>query len=164
MPPKCLCWQGEDACFPVVISVAMSQKAVATVVRGNRAPNKQFSPCLQPHKLCNFKLGSGTQDIEQVWLKFGQSVSNSSCGSHESSEWARKSIIFARNVETDMHLPQERRAWPGLVSKPRNCLRKTRLYREDRLLTKRSKMASAIPQIAEKQSHRTKESTKWSAI
>ena len=42
--------------FPVVISVAMTQKAVATVVRGNRDPNQQFSPCLQPHKLCNFKL------------------------------------------------------------------------------------------------------------
>ena len=37
--------------FPVVISVAMTQKAVATVVRGNRDPNKQFSPCLQAHKL-----------------------------------------------------------------------------------------------------------------
>ena len=42
--------------FPVVISVAMTQKAVATVVRGNRAPNQQSSPCLQAHKLCNFKL------------------------------------------------------------------------------------------------------------
>ena len=40
----------------VFLSVAMTQKAVATVVRGNRAANKQFSPCLQPHKLCNFKL------------------------------------------------------------------------------------------------------------
>ena len=42
--------------FPFVISVTMTQKAVATVVRGNRDPNQQFSPCLQPHKLCNFKL------------------------------------------------------------------------------------------------------------
>ena len=35
---NCFCWQGEDACCPVVISVAMTQKAVATVVRGNRDP------------------------------------------------------------------------------------------------------------------------------
>ena len=37
--------------FFVVISVVMTQKAVATVVRGNRAPNQQSSPCLQAHKL-----------------------------------------------------------------------------------------------------------------
>ena len=37
--------------FHVVISVVMAQKAVVTVVRGNRTLIQQSSPCLQAHKL-----------------------------------------------------------------------------------------------------------------
>ena len=75
--------------------------------------------------------------FERVGAQLDTTDSDSSCGSHKSSKWARKSIIFARNVVLGMLRPQERRAWLGRASKPRNCLMKTRFYREDRPLTKR---------------------------
>ena len=52
--------------FHVVISVVMTQTAVAKVVRGNRDPNQQSSPCLQAHKLCNFNMGKVSHGIDEI--------------------------------------------------------------------------------------------------
>ena len=57
--------------LPVVIPVAMTQKAVAMVVRGNRDTNYKFSPCHQALKLCIFKPGLETHCFEQVWAQIG---------------------------------------------------------------------------------------------
>ena len=136
VPPKCLCWQGEDACFPCHHLGCHDPKGGCHGGQGQPGSKITVSLLVFNHTNCVILNSEwGSQCLSVLVLNLDATDSSASCGSHESSKWARRSIIFARNVNLGMRHPQERRAWPGLASKPR-CLLKTRLYTEDRLLTK----------------------------